>query len=102
MEEQRIGQVTHYFSRLRVAGIELSDVLEAGDVVRIRGATTDFCQRVTSIEIDRRQVSHADTGNLIGLMVLQRVRPGDQVYKVVGPDRFKVLEELDSKEVELG
>jgi len=101
MEQKPIGRVIHYFSHLAVAGIELSDLLEVGDVVHFRGVTTDFCQRATSIEIDRIQVSHGSPDDLIGVKVLQRVRPGDRVYKVCGPDRLKALEDLDAKAAEL-
>jgi len=40
MAEKEIGKVTHYFSRIRVAGIELSDELAVGDTILIKGATT--------------------------------------------------------------
>ncbi len=102
MEEQAIGQVIHYFSRLGVAGVELSDALDAGDVIHVCGTTTDFYQRATSIEIDRQQVTHAGPGSCVGLMVLGRVRPGDLVFRVAGPDRLRALETLDTQEAELG
>lgn len=102
MEEKEIGVVTHYFTRLGVAGITLSDTLRVGDVVHIRGHTSDFAQRVTSIEIDRKPVEEAHAGDLIGLLVTHRARPRDRVYKVIGEDRERILEELiDEKELEL-
>ena len=44
---ERIGVVTHYYSHLSVATLRLdSGTLRVGDVIHIRGHTTDFSQRV--------------------------------------------------------
>ena len=44
---ERIGVVTHYYSHLSVATLRLkSATLRVGDVIHIRGHTTDFSQRV--------------------------------------------------------
>jgi putative protease len=60
-----------------VAGVELSDSLELDDWVRFRGATTDFQQRVTSMQINHRFVNQAHAGQQIGILVADRVRAGD-------------------------
>ena len=103
MAEQAIGKVTHYFTRLGVAGIELHDTLKVGDVVRFRGATSDFAQRASSIQIEHQFVQEAGPGSLIGLLVAQRVRPGDTVYRLTGDDAEKALQELmeDPKELDM-
>ena len=44
---ERIGVVTHYYSHLSVATLRLeSGTLHVGDVIHIRGQTTNFSQRV--------------------------------------------------------
>jgi putative protease len=83
MEEGKlIGKVTHYFTRIGVGVIELEDELRVGDRIRIRGTTTDFEQVVESMEIEHERVEVAKAGDSIGLKVIDRVRPGDKVYKV--------------------
>jgi len=102
MEEKLIGRVVHYFTRLGVAGIELTDTLRVGDIVHIRGHTSDFAQRAGSIEINRQPVNEAHAGALIGLLVAQRARVGDRVYKVIGEDKERILlGELDEKESDI-
>lgn len=76
-EPRAIGTVIHYWTRLGVAGVELSDSLELDDWVRFRGATTDFQQRVTSMQINHRFVNQAHAGQQIGILVADRVRAGD-------------------------
>ena len=82
-EEKEIGKVTHYFTKIGVAVIELSDTLKVGDTIAIRGATTDFTQRVESMQIEHENVEEARTGQAVGLKVRDRVREGDIVYKLV-------------------
>ena len=80
--EKRIGRVTHYFGRLGVAVLELSDQLETGETVHILGHTTDFTQRVESMEIEHQKLDVAGPGSDVALKVDQRVRGGDTVYRV--------------------
>jgi putative protease len=81
--EIEIGKVTHFFNGISVAVIELTDTLKVGDTVHIKGATTDFVQKVESMEINHQKVKEAGYGESIGLKVKERVREGDKVYKVV-------------------
>lgn len=81
-EGKLIGKVTHYFSKIGVAVIELSDALGVGDTIRIAGGETDFTQNVESIEVEHEKVEIAKAGDSIGLKVDQKVREGYKVYKV--------------------
>ena len=55
---ERIGIVTHYFSHLAVAVLKLDrDArLRVGDTIRIQGHTTDFSQRIESLQVDHAPV----------------------------------------------
>ncbi len=81
-KEKPLGIVTHYFGNIGVAVIKLSQPLAAGDSVFIKGATTDFSQKVTSMQIEHEAVQKAKKGQSIGLKVNARVREGDAVFKV--------------------
>lgn len=81
-EGKLIGQVSHYFSKIGVAVIDLSDSLKAGDNIRIVGGEVDFTQPVDSMEIDREKIDKAKKGDSVGLKVEQKVREGYKVYKI--------------------
>jgi putative protease len=66
-----------------VAIIELSDGLAVGDRIKIKGATSDLEQDVDSMQIEREQIKEAKKGDAIGLKVAEKVREGDEVYKVL-------------------
>jgi len=81
-EGNLIGTVTHYFPHVQAAVIKLKGPLTKGDTLKIKGHTTDITQIVTSMQIDRVDISNAKKGDEIGLQVSSRVRQGDKVYKI--------------------
>jgi hypothetical protein len=81
--EIRVGKVTHYFNRIGVAVLDLTGDLKVGDNICILGRITEFEQRVSSLEINHHKIQSADAGQDVALAVIDTVRQGDQVYKVV-------------------
>jgi putative protease len=82
-ELKEVGKVTHYFTRIGVAVVNLTDTLSVGDRILIRGSSTNFEQTVESMQIEHKNVNVAYSGQSIGLKVNQRVREGDRVYKIL-------------------
>ncbi len=84
-ERKMVGMVTHYFSKIRVAGVTLSDKLAIGDQILIIGHTTAFEQMVNSMELDHQPIEVAEAGQEVGIRVIDRVRNGDEVYILPKP-----------------
>lgn len=82
MPEVLIGQVSDFFARPVVAGIELTGTLKLGDKIHVKGHTTDLELVVESMQINNVDVKEAKKGDAIGIKVSDRVRRGDAVYKV--------------------
>ena len=83
MTETRIGTITHYYTNLHVAGMTITDgELHKGDKIHIKGHTSDFEQKVKSMEIDHESVEVAVPGDQIGLEVADHDREHDEVYLV--------------------
>lgn len=81
--EEKIGRVVHYYTKLGVAAIELTDGnLKVGDRIHIQGHTTNFEQEVESMQIEHADVTEAKKGDSIGIRVKEHVREHDIVYKV--------------------
>jgi hypothetical protein len=78
-----IGVITHFFSKINVAVVELNLPLSVGERILIKGPMTDFEQTVESIQIDRQAIQRAEGGQSIGLKVMQPVREKDVVYKKI-------------------
>ena len=85
VEEIEIGKVTIFFAKPSVVAVDItSGTLSVGDTIRVRGATTNFEQKVESMEIDRKPIQSGISGQSVGIKVKERARPHDKVYKVTG------------------
>ena len=83
-EEKLLGKVTHFFNKIGVAVLELTeDSLKVGETLHFKGGERDFEQKVDSMQIEHENVPEAKKGESIGLKVEQAVREGDQVFKVL-------------------
>lgn len=83
MAEQRIGEVMKYFTKPSVAAVKITDgEIRIGDTLKFTGHTTDLSMRIDSMEVNNQKVSQAVAGDYIGIKVPDRVRPGDEVFKV--------------------
>jgi len=82
MPETEIGHVSDFFARPVVAGITLTGTLKVGDMIHIKGHTTDIELTVESMQINNVNVPEGKAGDAIGVKVPDRVRAGDHVYKV--------------------
>ncbi|HMJ49473.1 MAG TPA: EF-Tu/IF-2/RF-3 family GTPase [Burkholderiales bacterium] len=81
--EERVGTVTHYYSHLSVAVVRLdSGSLRVGDTIHITGHTSDFRQKVESLQIEHQNVSEVSAGQEFGLKIIEHARDNDAVYKV--------------------
>ena len=82
MAEKEIGRVTHYFGKIGVAAIEITDgTLSVGETIHIKGHTSDFSLAVDSMQIDGKSVEQAVAGQSIGIKVAEHAREHDLVYK---------------------
>ena len=82
MEEEKIGQITHYFDNIGVAAISLESPLKVGNQIHVKGATTDFTQLVESMQINREEIHQANAGEEVGLKTKEMAREGDVVFLV--------------------
>ena len=83
-EEKRIGVVTHYFGKITVAILKIEEEgLKIGDTIHFKGHTSDFTQKVESMELEHKVVQEAKVGDPIGIKVSEHVREGDVVYKII-------------------
>ena len=76
MEE--VGEVFTYFSRVDVAGINVTGNFKTGDKIKI--GDLEFV--IESMEIDRKKVEEAKPGDSIGIKTPEKVKKGEKVYKL--------------------
>jgi sulfite reductase alpha subunit-like flavoprotein len=81
--EEALGTVTHYYSHLGVVVVQLNKGrLKTGDMIHVKGHSTDFTQKVESMEYEHQHVDQAGAGQSVGLKVVDHAREHDIVYLV--------------------
>ena len=84
MERVKVGEVFHYFGKIGVAAIRLTDgALAVGDTIQVQGPSTDLTQRVDTMQIEHASVPRAEKGQEVGVQLKDRARERDLVYKVL-------------------
>ncbi|MEK7212197.1 MAG: translation elongation factor-like protein [Patescibacteria group bacterium] len=81
-EPKPIGEVTHYYSHLGVAIVKFNKSVEVGSAVRFKGTTTDFEEKISSMQYDHKPITAAKKGQEVGIKIGDKVREGDLVYPV--------------------
>ena len=83
MPEQEIGVVTHYFDHPHVAVVQVTaGQVTVGDTLRFHGHTTEFTEKLESMEVDHKPVEAAKKGDEVAMKVIGRTRKHDKVFKV--------------------
>ena len=81
---EEAGIITHFFPKVDAAVVKLTKgTISVGDTIVIKGHTSDFKEKVQSIQLDHVPIQDAEKGMEIGLKVKAKVREHDVVYKVV-------------------
>lgn len=81
---EEVGIVTHYFPHVEAAVVKMTKgSLSIGNEIIIKGHTTDFKEKVDSIQLDHVSIDSASVGQEIGLKVKSKVREHDAVYKII-------------------
>jgi putative protease len=77
-----IGQVVNYYNQVGAAEIRLWDNLKLGDEIIIQGPTTgSITHKVNSLQIDGKSIKSALKKQHVGLLINDKVRANDLVYK---------------------
>lgn len=79
-KEKTLGIVDHFFGHISVAAIKVKSPFKVGDVIHVKGHTTDFTQGIDSMQIEHQNVMRAKKGDDIGIKVKEKVRQHDVVY----------------------
>mgnify|MGYP003394661554 CR=1 FL=1 len=79
-KEKQIGTVTHWYDRIGVAVIKLTDALAKGDTIKVRKGDEEFEETVSSIQLDHQDVSSANKGDDAAIKLSHRAKEGAAIF----------------------
>lgn len=86
MSGSRIGEVTHYYDRISVAVIKLSNPLSKGDLVHFLGYGSDFTQEITSMQIEHESIDSAKKGDEVAIKTTKPVKQKTAVFLITSEE----------------
>ena len=83
IEGKFAGKVDNYYRKISVAAFEPLCSLNVGDIIRfVGGRSTDFTQKIQSMQIDHKKIEKANPGDSIAIKINEPVREGYKIYKL--------------------
>jgi translation elongation factor EF-1alpha len=83
MTEKEIGKITHYYNHLHVATVNITNgELQIGDMIHVEGHTSNFMQKLCSMELEHESTDVAKPGDNVGIAIDEYARENDSVYVV--------------------
>ena len=83
VDKKPVGKVTHFFPKVSVAVVKLTDNLKVGDSITIEGHDKVLEQPVESMQVNHEDILEAKPGDDVGLKTHDPVKQGDVVYLIV-------------------
>lgn len=80
--EKEIGKVSHFYDKISVGVVKLSDKLKVGDKIHIQGTHDDFEQKVESMQLEHKQIDEAKKGDEVAVKMEQKIHDNDKVFLV--------------------
>ncbi|MGC8586632.1 MAG: hypothetical protein ACP5K5_03785 [Candidatus Micrarchaeia archaeon] len=80
-EKIKVGTVDHYYDKIGVVAVTLSDEIALGDMLVFKKGEKEIEQKVTSMQINKIAVERGFKGDSVGIKVDQPVEEGSEVYK---------------------
>ncbi|NPA12813.1 MAG: U32 family peptidase [Aquificae bacterium] len=86
-----VGEVVKFYPKIKVAEVKIIDhPISIGDTIHIIGKKTGLVrQKVSSMQVDRKNIQRADRGMVVGLKTDERVRVGDKIYLITQVDQLQ-------------
>lgn len=82
MAEKEIGKVTHFYDKLSVAVVKLTDSLSTGDKIKIKKGEGEFEDVVGSMQVDHQAVTSAKRGQEVAIKISQKTKEGASIFRI--------------------
>lgn len=75
-KEKEIGKVTHWYDKICVAVVKLSDDLKVGDHIKVRRGEDEFEETISSMQLDHKDVPSGTKGDEIAIKLSRPAKEG--------------------------
>lgn len=80
--EKEIGKVTHFFDKIGVMVVKLTDKVSVGDTIKVKRGDEEFEETIESMQVEHENIEKAKKGDEIAIKVSSSTKEGAVVFKV--------------------
>ena len=80
--EKEIGIVTHFYDKIGVMVVKLTDKVSVGDTIKIKRGDEELEETVESMQVEHENIQKAKKGDEIAIKISGKTKEGAVVYKV--------------------
>lgn len=80
--DKEIGRVTHFYDKIGVMVVKLSDKVSVGDKIKVKRGDEEFEETVDSMQVEHENIQSAKKGDEIAIKISGKTKEGAVVYKV--------------------
>ena len=82
MADKEIGKVTHFYDKIGVMVVKLTDKVSVGDTIKVKRGDEEFEEKVESMQVEHESIEKAKKGDEIAIKIAGKTKEGAVVYKV--------------------
>lgn len=80
--EKEIGAVTHFYDKIGVMVVKLTDKVSVGDTIKIKRGDEEIEEKVESMQVEHENIEKAKKGDEIAIKITGKTKEGAVVYRV--------------------
>lgn len=81
--EKEIGKIVHWYDKIDVAVVRLSDTLSVGDRVKVKKGEVEFEETVSSMQLDHKDIQSGKKGQEVAIKISGgSAKDGSLVFKL--------------------
>ncbi len=81
-EEKEIGTVTHFYDKIGVMVVKLTDKVSVGDTIKIKRGDEEIEETIESMQVEHENIEKAKKGDEIAIKITGKTKEGEVVYRV--------------------
>ncbi len=79
--EKEIGAVTHFYDKIGVMVVKLTDKVSVGDKIKVKRGDEELEETIESMQVEHENIEKAKKGDEIAIKVSGKTKEGAIVYR---------------------
>jgi len=80
--EKEIGTVTHFYDKIGVMVVKLTDKIAVGDAIKIKRGDEEIEETIESMQVEHENIEKAKKGDEIAIKISGKTKEGAVVYRM--------------------